>query len=935
VSLTSPTLPPASDWHLRDAAELAQAFQVNLDQGLSPSEAQARLAQYGLNQLVEKARKTVFSILWEQLTAPLVLILVFAAVVSLALGKLDSFVAIVAIIILNAILGVTQEYRAEEAMAALQRMTAPIVRVRRGGEVQELPSPQLVPGDVVLLEAGNVIPADCRLYEVANFQVQEASLTGESYPVEKTAKILTGENLPLGDRKNMAYMGTSSTNGRAVALVTATGMNTELGKIAELIQNTDDGKTPLQQRMDEVGKVLLGVAIFVMFLAFGIGLLGGNPWRDILIEAVAIAVAVVPEGLPAVVTVCLALGAQRMLARRALIRKLPAVETLGSVTTICSDKTGTLTENLMTVRIIDVAGRTEDLGKLDLTKLPYTFAVNTDEHEPHLQAQNLLLTAGALCNNSTLQETPENGTIRYSATGDPTESALAVAAAYYGLIKDKIEALFPRTGEAPFSSDRKRMTTIHRFEPEVAFKQNYAFLHKAIGDTGQKMLAFSKGAVDSLLEVSDKVWLDGQILPMTPEYQERITAQNNRFAAQGLRVLGMAFRLVEQAPADDKWESIEAEMVFVGMVGIIDPPREEVHDAVLKCQKAGIRVVMITGDHPLTAKSIARDLDIISEEGEVITGHQLNKMSQEELEAKVETVSVYARVSPEHKLQIVRALQNRGHIASMTGDGVNDAPALKQASIGVAMGITGTDVTKQASDMVILDDNFTTIVSAVEEGRTIYDNVRRFIKYLLASNTGELFVLLTSQLAALGLPLTTLQILWMNLITDGIPALALGVEKSEPGVMKRAPYAPNESVFGRGMARHIIIVGLLMGLTGLGLGYWAFHADLRASNGDVAWNSMVFLFLTISQMGHALGLRSHRESLFSLNFFGNPFLLAAVIFTVILQTATLYIPFFNDIFNTAPLTLEQYLLCMGLSLVVFVGVEVEKLLLRRGLLKNG
>jgi Ca2+-transporting ATPase len=822
----------------------------------------------------------------------------------------------VAIVILNAVLGLVQEYRAEKAMAALKQMAAPLVKVRRGGQNVDIPSREVVPGDVIVLEAGNIIAADARVLEVNSLQVQEASLTGESYPVEKTTQAFSSADMPLGDRKNMLYMGTSVTHGRGLAVVVNTGMRSELGRIATLIQSAADEDTPLQIRMAELGRVLLVVAFAVMILAGVVGTIDQAEPEDILLSAVAISVAVVPEGLLAVVTISLALGAQRMLARRALIRKLPAVETLGSVTVICSDKTGTLTQNRMTVKIIDTAGARHNLFGID------------PDHRPDT-TQSLLMTTGALCNDASLRH--EAGKAEALMIGDPTEGALLVMSEKFGLYKDQLEAQLPRVGEVPFSSERKRMTTVHQL-PARGAAPELDYLHDLA--QGAPYIAFSKGGVDNLLEVCEYVWEDGQVHPLTADWRERIEKVNNELATEGLRVLGLAYHPVEGAQGA-KWDHAEAQEVFIGLVGIIDPPRPEVREAVRICKAAGIRPVMITGDHPLTAKSIARDLGIIeSDTAKVLTGYELAKMSDDQIDASVKDTSVYARVSPEHKLKIVRGMQRHNNIAAMTGDGVNDAPALKQSNIGVAMGITGTDVSKEASDMVILDDNFATIVSAVEEGRTIYDNVRRFVKYLLASNTGELMVLLVTQLiAGMTIPLTTLQILWMNLITDGIPALALGVEKAEAGAMKRAPYAPNESIFGRGLARHILIIGSIMGASGVALGYWAYSTEQMATNGEVAWNTMVFFFLTIAQMGHALALRSHRESLFTVGVFGNPYIWGAVIFTVGIQLLAIYLPFFNNIFNTNPLTLEQLLICTAASTVVFLGAEGEKLLMRMGVLK--
>ena len=924
---------PKQPWHLTVSGEVFERLESNPAQGLTGSQVQDRLAQHGPNELVEHGLKSPLAILWEQMKNPLVLLLIFAAVVSAFLGKTDSVIAIGAIVILNAVLGVVQEYRAEQAMAALKKMAAPLVRVRRDGRVLDVQSRDLVPGDIVLLEAGSIIPADLRLYESANLRIQEAALTGESQPVDKTPQALTEADAPLGDRHNMLFMGTSVTYGRGEAMVVETGMNTELGRIAELIQTVEAEKTPLQRRMDELGLVLIYAAVAVMGLALLIGLLTGQTLEDVLLNAVAIAVAVVPEGLPAVVTIALALGAQRMLRRNALIRKLPAVETLGSVTTIASDKTGTLTENRMTVTVVDVAGHTMQIDDVVNEGMPALLDLNGSGVVSRNAAQALLLAGSALCNDSILEQSG-SGVGDYTTIGDPTETALVVAGARFNLLKPHLDAAFPRVAELPFDSDRKRMTTVHSLREYGKAGRYERAIAELLTNGGSPYVAFTKGAVDSLLTVASHVWLSGQVTPLTPELRERIGDTNNQLAQDGLRVLGLAYRHLETLPTGTDATVVERDLVIVGMVGIIDPPRKEVRDAVQVCRTAGIRPVMITGDHPLTAYAIARELGIAHEGDRVLTGHDLNQMSLEELAAQVEQVPVFARVSPEHKLNIVGALQSRGHVVAMTGDGVNDAPALKRSNIGVAMGITGTAVSKEASDMVILDDNFATIVSAVEEGRTIYDNVRRFVKYLLASNTGELLVLLVTQLiAGMSIPLTTLQILWMNLITDGVPALALGVEKAEKGSMHRPPYAPDESLFGRGLGRHILLVGALLGISGVALGYWAWVNNLAAANGQPAWNTMVFMFLTVAQMGHALGLRSHRESFFSLNFFSNRLLLGAVVTTVVVQLVAVYAPFMNALFHTNPLTLEQLVLCFALSTVVFWGVELEKLLIRRGVLK--
>ncbi len=719
-------------------------------------------------------------------------------------------------------------------------------------------------------------------------------------------------------------------------------MRTQLGRIAELIQSVEDEKTPLQRRIDELGSVLIKVAFAVIVLAFIVGIIAGDPIlpdptrpneEAVILNAVAIAVAVVPEGLPAVITIALALGAQRMLKRRALIRKLNAVETLGSVTTICSDKTGTLTENRMTVTVVDVAGHNTSMDSA-AGGLSERISLDGSGLSSPRAAQALVLVGSALANDA-IEQPKADAPGGVEVVGDPTEGALITASARFGLRKPRLDALLPRVSEVPFESNRKRMSTVHQFADVPTLSADETYLLELLNTSFEnaQYIAFAKGAADSLLSVCDRAWLDGKIVPLTAELRVRIERANNDLAQRGLRVLGLAFKRFEALPPATV-AGVEQNMVFVGMVGIIDPPRQEVKDAVQVCKMAGIRPVMITGDHPLTALAIAQEIGIATAGDRVLTGHDLAGMSEVDLENAVETVSVYARVSPEHKLNIVRALQQRGQIVAMTGDGVNDAPALKRANIGVAMGITGTAVTKEASDMVILDDNFATIVSSVEEGRTIYDNVRRFVKYLLASNTGELIVLLFTQLImGMSIPLTTLQILWMNLITDGIPALALGVERSEKGSMNRSPYAPDESLFGRGLGRHVVLIGLTLGITGLGLGYWAFSSGMTNDAGQPVWNTLVFMFLTLAQMGHALGLRSHRESLFSMNLFGNRLLIGAVIVTIILQLIAVYAPFFNDIFGTTPLTVGQLALCFVLSTVVFWVVELEKLLMRRGVLK--
>jgi Ca2+-transporting ATPase len=748
------------EWHQASAVDVLKQLNTTVDRGLSQSEAEQRVQQHGLNELVDRGTKNPWKILLEQFTSVMVLILVAAAVISLLVGDLKDAIAILAIVVLFGVLGFTQEFRAEKAMAALRQMAVPNVRVRRDGEVREIAASQLVPGDIVQLEAGNVVPADARLVESNNLRIQEAALTGESEPIEKVTAALSGDlqAVPLGDRRNMAFMGTNVAYGRGVAVVVETGMNTELGHIATLIQEVDNEMTPLQKRLDQLGKALGVAAIIIAGVIFALGIIDGESVELMFMTAVSIAVAAVPEGLPAVVTITLALGAKRMLKRQALIRKLPAVETLGSVTVICSDKTGTLTENRMTVMVLDVAGHRLDQETEELRRgMPVGEVASKIPQQVH-PSLALLLIGGSLCNDATLKMSDEG---RFRTLGDPTEGALIVMAAHAGMLKPDLDRQFPRVGEVPFDSDRKRMTTINAMQGSIEPVEFQGVWQSAFAAIGQpRYMAFTKGAPDGLVAISDRVWENDRVVPMTPEWRDRIMQANNELAQNGMRVLGVALRSAE-APAAEA--SIEHDLIFVGLYGMIDPPRAEVKDAVQTCLRAGIRPIMITGDHPLTARQIANELGI-AHNGRVLTGQEVERLSAEELRSAVAEVSVYARVSPEHKLKIVGALQERGEIASMTGDGVNDAPALKKADIGVAMGITGTDVSKEAADMVLLDDNFATIVAAVEEGRVIFDNIKKFVKFSIAGNVGKIMVALLGPLPVFGLPLPLqpLQLLWLQ-----------------------------------------------------------------------------------------------------------------------------------------------------------------------------
>ena len=919
---SSPTIdqpPEKVEWHVKQHQAALDQLEVNEDQGLAEAEAKQRLNQFGTNELVERQLRSPWRVLFEQFTDAMILILLAAAIISFFVKDPKDAIIILVIVLLNGILGFTQEYRAEQAMAALRKMAAPNVKVRRDGQVHVIEAKHLVPGDIILLEAGDAVPADGRLIQSANLRVLEASLTGESVPVDKTTDALEEEDTPLGDRRNMVYLGTSIAYGRGAAVVTETGMATELGRIADLIQEVESGQTPLQRRMASLGHTLAIAALGIVGLVIVLGLLRGEPLSELFFTAVALAVAAVPEGLPAVVTISLALGAQRLLRRQSLIRKLPAVETLGSVTAICSDKTGTLTENRMTVRVLDVADHTLELGQAIDHGMPSLHATDRPI-EPEWASQYLLLVSSALCNDATLKE-DEDIPGDFSAMGDPTEGALLVAAARTGLWKGDLEGQLPRVDEVPFSSERKLMTTVHQNRANGS-GQAIRTLAKAVEPLEGEQLAFTKGAVDQVLARSNRVWNNGRIEPIDENWRQRIQQTDNTMAQEGLRVLGVAFRPLSLDQWSGDKDHLEEDLIFLGMVGMIDPPRPEVRQAVAECQTAGIRVVMITGDHPLTALRIAQDLDI-TQNDKVLTGVELDRMNESQFDQAVVDTSVFARVSPEHKLKIVKALQGQGNITAMTGDGVNDAPALRRSDIGVAMGITGTDVSKEAADMVILDDNFATIVRAVREGRTIYDNIRKFIQYTMTSNAGELLVMLAAPLFRLPLPLTALQILWINLVTDGLPGLALGVEEPEPDIMERPPRSPREQILGQGLGLRVLWIGLLMGAVSLGVGAWGWV------NSPEHWMTMVFTTLTLSQMGNALALRSESQTLTQLGLLSNRPMILAVALTFVLQLIITYWAPAQGVFLTTALPLRELLISLGASTIVFVVLEINKLRLHR------
>ncbi|MDF2387898.1 cation-translocating P-type ATPase [Nostoc ellipsosporum NOK] len=936
----------AATWHSLEVDKALNLLDSNADQGLTPPEIEQRLQKYGPNELEESAGRNAWEILLDQFKNIMLLMLIAVAFIS---GFLDFMswragelkpgevpfkdtIAILAIVILNGILGYVQESRAEKALAALKQLASPLVRVIRDRRVVEVAAKELVPGDVMLLEAGVQIAADGRLIEASNLQVRESALTGEAEAVNKQATLVLPEETDLGDRINLVFQGTEVVQGRAKVLVSNTGMRTELGKIAAMLQSVDSEPTPLQQRMTQLGNVLVtGSLVLVALVVVGgvIQTRGFSNLRELLEVSLSMAVAVVPEGLPAVITVTLALGTQRMVRRNALIRKLPAVETLGSVTTICSDKTGTLTQNKMVVQSVytdtkslRVTGEgyapTGDF-QLDNQKIPV-------ESHPDILA---LLVACAACNDSVLQK--EAG--EWAILGDPTEGALLTLAAKAGIEKDQWNSKLPRVGEFPFSSERKRMSVICRIEQVATGEQSLTEVDPAIASLVQSeaYIMFSKGSPEILLARSTQIYLGDGLAPLTEEQRQKVLAENDQMASKGLRVLGFAYKPLSEVPPEGSDETYEQDLIWLGLVGMLDAPRPEVKAAVQECREAGIRPVMITGDHQLTARAIATDLGIAQAGDRVLTGQELQRMSDQELEQNVDLVSIYARVAPEHKLRIVQALQRRGRFVAMTGDGVNDAPAIKQADIGIAMGVTGTDVSKEASDMVLLDDNFATIVAATKEGRVVYTNIRRFIKYILGSNIGEVLTIAAAPLIGLGgVPLTPLQILWMNLVTDGLPALALAVEPPEPDVMKRPPFSPRESIFARGLGSYMVRIGIIFAIISISLMAWAYnhtHAAGYQGNPD-AWKTMVFTTLCIAQMGHAIAIRSNNQLAIEMNPFSNPFVFGAVVVTTILQLMLVYVPPLRDFFGTHYLTLEELGVCIGFSALMFVWVELEKLFLR-------
>ena len=892
-------------WHQLPTDEIARRLGVDPHAGLTGDEVRRRRERYGANEIREGRRRGPLAMFLGQFTDFMILVLIGAAIVSGMIGDVVDTLVIVAIVVLNAVIGFVQEYRAERAIAALKQMAALQAQVRRDGHAAMIPANELVPGDVVLIEAGNALPADLRLVEAVQLKIEEAALTGESQPVEKLARRMHEADLPLGDRRNMAYKGTLVTYGRGRGVVVATGMETELGRIAALLRTEDEVKTPLQKRLARFGRVLAIAVLAICAIMFAIGILRGEPLLLMLLTAISLAVAAIPEALPAVVTVSLALGARKMVGKHALIRKLPAVETLGSVTFICSDKTGTLTENRMRVEEFYAAARSE-------RALPDDVAAQ----EPW----RTLLTALALSNDA-------RATADGAIIGDPTEVALYRAARDAGFDKASLAPIQPRLAEIAFDSERARMTTLHGIPSPLAGEgwgggdHPHPLPSPVEGEGKLEYISYTKGAPEHVLPLChDRLGSDG-VMPLDRAAVEEVV---ERMAAEGLRVLAVAMRRWPALPEPLEAENIETRLTFVGLVGLMDPPRAEAREAVRLCRSAGITPVMITGDHPATARAIAARLGIVADDGEVLTGRELARLEMKEFEEHVERVRVYARVAPEQKIKIVKALQDKGEYVAMTGDGVNDAPALRRADIGIAMGITGTDVAREAGHMILLDDNFASIVAAVREGRRIFDNIRKFVRFVMTGNSGEIGTLFLAPFLGLPIPLLPIHILWVNLVTDGLPGLALAVEPEEKGIMQRPPRPPRENLFAHGIWQHILWVGGLITALCLITQAWAMRV------GDAHWQTMVFTVLTLSQMTHVLAIRSETESLFTRGLTTNLPLLGAVLLTFVLQMATIYVPALNPIFHTEPLTAVELGICLLLAALIFVAVEIEKALVRRG-----
>lgn len=865
--------------------------------GLSEETASDRRKQFGFNELSEGKAISPVTLLLNQFKDFMVLVLLGATLISGLLGEYLDAITIIAIIVMNGILGFVQEFRAERSLRALKELSAPTAKILRDGIPIEVAANELVPGDIVLLEGGDRVPADIRWIEANGLYVEESALTGESVPVHKNTNTINEDEVALGDQRNTGFMGTMVTRGTGRGVVFRTGMETEMGKIADLIQNTDSMETPLQHRLEQLGKILILLSLGLTVMVVAAGILHGQAPYKMFLAGVSLAVAAIPEGLPAIVTIALALGVQRMIKRKAIVRKLPSVETLGCASVICSDKTGTLTQNKMSVTHIWMNG-----DVMNVTGSGYAPSGTIQKNGRPIdlrkdQALRRLLQIGVLCNNARLVESNEDQTKKlrkkkntvWSIKGDPTEGALVVLGAKAGMTAQALHGLYRRVTEIPFDSERKRMSVV-------------------VEHQGGR-LVFTKGAPDVLLRQCSYMLWNGKVTPLSEELRKKVMSANEGMAKSALRVLGLAYREISSTAKEEKNEELENNLVFVGLTGMIDPPRQEVKEAIYRCKKAGIKSVMITGDHQTTAEAIARQLGMIPSGGRTINGRELNSLSDEQLDMMIDNLYVFARVSPEHKLRIVKALQKKGHIVAMTGDGVNDAPAIKAADIGISMGITGTDVSKEASALILSDDNFATIVAAIEEGRGIYENIRKFIRYLLASNVGEILTMFIAMMLGMPLPLVPIQILWVNLVTDGLPAMALGVDQAESDLMTQKPRPAKENIFARRMGWKIISRGFLIGLCTLGAFWYEMNIHVEGSPSLMKAQTAAFAALVLAQLIHVFDCRSSR-SVFHRNPLQNIYLVFAVISSVLLLLAVLYTPALQPIFKTVSLSLSDWIVVL-------------------------
>ena len=892
------------EWYKQSKEELLSNLDSNLDSGLTSNEVNLRLEKYGTNDLKEENKKSFFSKIVAQFSDFLILILIAAAIISVFVGEAQDAMVILAIVIVNAFLGIYQEGRAEKALDALKKMSSPNAKVVRNGSIEVVPANTLVPGDIVALDAGDIIPADLRLMESSNLKIEEASLTGESVPVEKNSNSIFDEEVSLGDRHNMAFMSTAVTYGRGKGIVVGTGHDTEIGKIATMIQSFEDETTPLQKQLNNLGKVLGLATIFICIAVFVIGLLQGREALEMLMVSISLAVAAIPEGLPAIVTIVLAIGMNKMVKRHAIVKKLLAVETLGSTTVICSDKTGTLTQNEMTVVKVFTDGTI-----IDITGGGYEPSGEFRVDGSNIKIEEIgdlqtLLSISALANDASL----ENADGIFRVIGDPTEGALVTLAGKANIDKDNINKEFPRIEEIPFDSDRKMMTTFH---------QNYI---------PGKIVSFTKGAPDIIINRCSRISIDGKVTDFSQNIKNQVLEVNSNFSKDALRVLAFAYKEYNELPNNISPDLNEVDMTFVGLVGMIDPARPEAKDAIAKCKEAGIKTVMITGDYKETAFAIAKELGMADTIDEAMMGEELNKISDEELREVVKDIKVYARVSPEHKVRIVSALKANGEITAMTGDGVNDALALKRADIGVSMGITGTDVAKNTAELILTDDNFASIVSAVEEGRIIYSNIKKFVFFLLSCNIGEIFLVFTSILFNLPVPLLPIQLLWLNLVTDSFPALALGVEKGDPDIMKLSPRNPKEPILNKSMLVGIILQSIAVG----GASLLAYKWGLSAYAGDIdKARTITFTALITAELLRAYSSRSQRYTLFKIGFFTNRTLVYGTLFSFVLLLGVLYIPFMQPIFNTFSLGVKDWMAILEYAFIPLIVGELSKLVIKK------